>query len=321
MRIGLVDVDAESRGKVTYPNLALMKISAYHKRHGDTVEWYSPLLSGHMDVVYLARVFGDEYTRDYNWPVDADRVITGGSGYAITVEGGREVYHPERDPPLPPEIEAASPDYSIYEQYGLTDTAYGFLTRGCPRACFFCHVCAMQGRKVRTVARLRDFWDGQKHISLLDPNLTCSRDWPMHIRDLADSRALVDFTQGLDIRAMTPDKCDDLNAVRWERIHFAWDRPEEDNTERFRVVMDRLKRARKETVSAYVLTNAGSTHEQDLWRVETLRSLGITPYVMIYRKQTAPPITRKLQRYTNSPMIFWQLNNFDEYQRNEGDIT
>lgn len=317
MRIGLIDVDAESRGKVTFPNVPLMKIAAYHKMLGDTVEWYQPLFSGHMDIVYLARVFGDEYTKDYNWPVDADRVIRGGSGYAIKVEDGKEVHHPELDPALPAEIEAMMPDYSIYEDQGITDTSFGFLTRGCPRGCFFCHVCSMQGRKVRTVARLSDFWAGQKHISLLDPNLTCSKDWTMHIKDLADSKAKVDFTQGLDITVMSPEKCADLNGINWERIHFAWDRPWEDNTRQFAMVMQNLKHARRDTVSAYVLTNAGSTHEEDLWRIYTLRDLGIQPYVMIYRKETAPKITRKLQRYVNSPMIFWSIGSFDEYQKND----
>lgn len=315
MRVGLVDVDAESRGRVTFPNLPLMKIAAYHKMLGDIVEWYQPLLSGHMDIVYLSRVFGDEYTQDYNWPIDADVVIRGGSGYAIKVEGESEVHHKELDPPLPPEIECMMPDYSIYADKGITDTAYGFLTRGCPRGCFFCHECSMQGRQVKTVARLTDFWSGQRHISLMDPNLTCSKDWGMHIADLANSGATVDFTQGLDITAMSSAKCQDLNGIKYKRIHFAWDRPWEDNTEKFRMVMDNLKGARKETISAYVLTNAGSTHEEDLWRVYTLRDLGIQPYVMIYRKKTAPKITRKLQRYCNSPQIFWSTPSFAEYQR------
>ncbi len=78
MKVGLIDVDAESRGKVTFPNLPLMKLSAWHKQHGDSVGWYSPLLSGHMDLVYMARVFNDEYTHDYQWPVDAEKIIRGG---------------------------------------------------------------------------------------------------------------------------------------------------------------------------------------------------------------------------------------------------
>lgn len=89
------------------------------------------------------------------------------------------------------------PDYSLY---GITDTAYGFLTKGCPRGCDFCHVKDMQGRATRTVARLSEFWNGQKNIKLLDPNLTASPEWRMHFQDLKDSKAYIDFTQGLDAR-------------------------------------------------------------------------------------------------------------------------
>lgn len=162
MRIGLVDVDAEWRGKVTFPNHALMKIAAYHKAHGDQVTWYQPLTTGHVDICYLSKVFGDEYTKDYRWPIDADKVVRGGSGYAISIQDGKEVYQRGKDPPLSPEIEAIRPDYGIYSAWGIANTAYGFLTRGCPRACSFCHVCAMQGRQVHTVAQLNDFWNGQK---------------------------------------------------------------------------------------------------------------------------------------------------------------
>lgn len=314
IRVGLIDVDAESRGKVTFPNLALMKISAWHRAQGDTVEWYQPLLSGHMDLVYMSKVFGAEYTKDYPWPVDADKVIKGGSGYAISIVDGQEVHDKAADPPLPDEIEHMCPDYSIYN---FPSTAYGFLTKGCPRGCKDCLVESMQGRRVVTVSHLTDWWHGEKHIVLLDPNLTASRDWDKHIYDLAMSEAKVNFSQGLDIRLMTPTKYTQLNKVNWERIHFAWDNPEDNLEKDFAQAMQLLRNARKETVSAYVLTNAGSTHEQDLQRIMTLRKLGVQPYVMIKRKRTAPFITRKLQRWVNSPMIFWSTKSFDEYQRRD----
>ena len=128
MNIGLIDVDGHN-----YPNLALMKISAWHKARGDTVEWWWSDLF-HYDVVYMSKVFSNTYTPDQPEPLNADQVIRGGTGYAITLENGLEVYHPERDKPLPLEIEHIYPDYSLYPE--LTEgTAYGFLTRGCPRGC------------------------------------------------------------------------------------------------------------------------------------------------------------------------------------------
>ena len=310
MKIGLIDVDAQSRGKVTFPNLPLMKLSAWHKAQGDEVQWYSPLLSGHMDRVYMSKAFGDEYTADYNYPIDADEIIRGGSGYAITIENGKEVHNRALDKPLPPEIDHIYPDYSLY---GITDTAYGFLTKGCPRDCGYCPITQMQGRASRTVADISEFWRGQRNIVLLDPNITASRDCVKHFETLANTQAYVDFSQGLDICLLDERKIEALNKIRWKRIHFAWDRPGEDMRKQFAFAAERLKRFSRNTISCYVLTNYDSTHEQDLERVMFLRSIGVQPYVMIYRKHTAPAVTRKLQRYC-SPTIFWNVPTFAEYQ-------
>lgn len=311
MRIGLIDVDAESRGKVTFPNLSLMKLSAYYKSYGHHVEWYKPLLSGHMDVVFMNKVFGNEYTKDYPFPVDADQVIKGGSGYAISVADGLEQYDMLADGPLPECIDHIMPDYSIY---GITDTAYGFLTKGCPRGCKFCHVDKMQGRKVYHFAHLSEFWSGQKNIVLLDPNLLAHRDWRMYMDELATSGAWVDFTQGLDLRLLTDDSIDALNRVKWKKIHFAWDNPKEDLRERLKNAMEGLKRANRRTVTVYVLTNFNSTPEEDLVRVMAIREAGAQPYVMIYRKPTATKTTRQLARWVNAPNIFWSVPTFSEYQ-------
>lgn len=311
LRIGLIDVDAEARGKVTFPNLSLMKISAWHKQQGDHVEWYKPLLSGHMDKVYMSKVFGSEYTKDYQYPIDADEVVKGGSGYAISVENGAEVYNKEKDAALPDEIEHIMPDYGLY---GITDTAYGFLTRGCPRGCHFCHVGKMQGRQARTVARLTEFWNGQKNIVLLDPNITACKMWNEHMEELAQSGAWVDFSQGLDLRLIDERKIESLNTVKWKRIHFAWDNPNENLSAKLKMVMEGLERARKETVSVYVLTNFNSTHEQDMQRVLAIKEAGAHPYVMIYRKPTAPKITRALARWANEPRLFNSCT-FAEYDK------
>lgn len=123
MKIGLIDVDGHN-----YPNLPLMKLSAWHKRNGDSVEWYIPVVHGFplppMDKVYLSKVFS--FTPDYQEYVNAKEVIKGGSGYCISLIDGKEVYNKEKDNCLPDEIEHIYPDYSLY---GITDTAYGFLSR------------------------------------------------------------------------------------------------------------------------------------------------------------------------------------------------
>lgn len=197
MKIGLLDVD---KGK-TFPNLALMKISAYHKGRGDDVEWCIPVT--HYDKVYVSKVFGDEYTTYTAYAINADEVVFGGTGFAITVENGKEVYHKDRDPNLPAEIEHIYPDYDLYPEL-TQNTAYGFLTRGCCNDCSFCIVTQKEGACARKVADLSEFWRGQKYIKLLDANLLACKDRETLLQQLIESGAWVDFTQGLDARFVTP---------------------------------------------------------------------------------------------------------------------
>lgn len=208
MKIGLVDVDGHN-----YPNIPLMKISAWHKSQGDHVEWYHPMFSGHMDKVYLSKVFS--FTPDYTEPIYADEVARGGSGYCIELENGKEVYKAERDTPLLPEIEHIYPDYSLYPEK-TRNTAYGFLSRGCPRGCEFCHVAAKEGRCSVKVADLAEFWIGQEKIVICDPNILACREWEDLLEQLISSKALVDFNQGLDVRLATPEKIAMLNRM------FTW---------------------------------------------------------------------------------------------------
>ena len=291
MKIGLIDVDSHN-----FPNLCLMKLSAYHKAAGDTVEWWRPFKR--YDIVYKSRVFTDTYSKDEITVRNAARVIKGGTGYGI-------------DNALPYDVEHSRPDYSLYPQFA--GIAYGFLTRGCPRNCGFCIVSGKEGRKSIKTADLFEFWDGQKEIKLMDANLLACADHEQLIEQLAKSRALVDFTQGLDIRLVNRDNISLLNRVRTKAVHFAWDNPNEDLTGHFQRFLDytTVKSSRKRRV--YVLTNYGSTHEQDLYRVNTLRAMGFDPYVMIYERPTAPPITRHLQRWVNNKRIFYTVNDFNDY--------
>ena len=136
MKIGLIDVDGHN-----YPNLALMKISAYHKAQGDTVEWCLPL--DYYDIVYQSKVFDETYSPDIDYIPNADKIVRGGTGYGL-------------DNRLPDEVEHMYPDYSLYPDL-TKDTAYGFLTRGCPRACNFCIVAEKEGRKSVKVADLQEY--------------------------------------------------------------------------------------------------------------------------------------------------------------------
>ncbi len=317
MRIGLIDLDNSHRKKVTFPNIALMKISAYHKKQGDTVEWYEPMFSGHMDKVYISKVFS--FTPDYEWYIDADEIIMGGSGYAISMQDGKEVYAKSADKPLSYEIEHVMPDYSIYN---ITDTAYGFLSRGCPRGCDFCHVKAKEGALAHKVADLSEFWDGQKNIEICDPNILACKDWEELLQQLADSKAWISFNQGLDIRLMTAEKAEMLKKIRIKAIHFAFDRYQDwkvivPKLEKFSEIMG--EKYCRSKISVFVLCNFNTTLEQDLERIQVIKSLSMSPYVMLYDKEHIPKghKLRHLQRYVNNRFVFWSNDcpDFEAYMK------
>lgn len=289
MQIGLIDVDSHN-----FPNLALMKISAWHKSKGDSVEMWNGLK--HYDKVYMAKVFTDEYTNPIDYCINADEVICGGTGYDLKNK-------------LPSKIECQCPDYSLYGATG----AYGFLTRGCPRNCKFCVVSQKEGRISRQVADAEDFYRGQKEIKLLDPNILACKDHENLLGQLANTGAWVDFTQGLDIRLISKDNVELLNRIKTKMIHFAWDDPRQDLTYYFKRFADFSKIKDRRKRSVYVLTNFESTHEEDLYRIYTLRALDFDPYVMIYDKPHAPRKTRYLQRWVNNKRIFRSIDRFENY--------
>lgn len=294
MRIGLIDVDGHN-----FPNLALMKISAFHKAQGDTVEWCFPM--SHYDIVYQSKVFDDTYSPDIDWTPNADKLIKGGTGYGLKNT-------------LPYEIEHIYPDYSIYPEL-TRDTAYGFLTRGCPRHCDFCIVGDKEGLKSTKVADLSEFWRGQKHIELLDPNLLACKDRMNLLDQLIESRAIVNFNQGLDIRLTNEEVADKLGRIRVKRLHFAWDNPKQNLTPYFKRFTEAYKRKSSSTKVVYVLVNFNSTMEENLYRIYTLRDLGYDPYVMVYDKPNASKEIKDLQRWVNNRFVFRSCKRFEDYKK------
>lgn len=300
MSIALLDVDGHN-----FPNIPLMKLSAYHKNKGDSVEWYVDGMC--YDVLYMSKVF--TFSRDYDFGMyepKAKKIIRGGTGYNSKVV-------------LPDEIEHIYPDYSIYfdKITEIKNTAYGFLTRGCPRGCDFCIVQEKEGATSHKVANLSEFWRGQKNIVLLDPNFFACKDWRELSVQLIKSGAWVDFSQGLDARIMTQEKISALKSMKIKRVHFAWDRYRDKDK-----ILSKFLIIKKTTgwgyqkLNVFVLCNFDTTIEQDLERVYTLRDMGFNPYVMLYEKEKLPrgSVYKKLQRWCNNRMIFRSVKSFKEYK-------
>lgn len=257
MRVGLLN-DSHN-----YPSLPSMKLSAWHKSRGDSAGLWRPDAS--YDRVYVSKVFRESILPDVT---NAAEIICGGSGFDLKNK-------------LPHHIEHIMPDYSLYPQF---DFAIGFLTRGCPRVNHsFCITPKKDGCKSLKVADLSEFWAGQKDIVLLDQNLLACKDRMDLLHQLAESGAVIDFDGGMDARFINDEVIQALRPIKVKDFHFAWDDPREDLIPKFQKIIDSgLKNPRH--VGVYVLTNYWSTPEQDLYRVNTLKSMGFSPFVMIYNK-------------------------------------
>jgi len=189
MKIGLLDIDGHN-----FPNLALMKISAYHKSKGDSVEWIN--FFNEYDIVYQSKVFS--FTPDNGFIINAKKIIKGGTGFDPSIK-------------LPNEIEFSNCDYSIYPQ---TEHAHGFLTRGCIRNCSWCVVPRKEGG-IFQYMDIEQVLQDRKSAILMDNNVLAS-DWGIkQIEKIVKLRIKVDFNQGLDARLIDRTMARLLSKVKW----------------------------------------------------------------------------------------------------------
>ena len=203
MNVAILAVDSK------YPNLALMKISAYHKSVGDSVEWYNPF--DRYDRLYMSKVFA--FTPDYDYYINnvSGEIIRGGTGYDIHSS-------------LPEEIDIMQPDYSIYPTID-SRTSYGFLTRGCPNRCRWCVVPQKEGN-IRPYMDIDDItMNGiRSYVVLMDNNVLASSYGLSQIEKIVYRKYHVDFNHALDARLVSDDIARLLAKVKWiKRIRFGCD--------------------------------------------------------------------------------------------------
>lgn len=271
MKIALVDVDGHN-----FPNLALMKLSAWHKSRGDSVEWYDPLFS-RPDRIYASKVF--TFTQDFlDYAAGDPEPIRGGTGYdAITK--------------LPEDVERMIPDYSLYSNFSA---ALGFLTRGCIRNCPWCIVPKKEG-SLREVDDIERTAAGRKEVVLMDNNFLAADEEFVReqLEKAARLRLKLDFNQGLDARLVTPENARLLTACRWIRyIRFSCDTVAMIEPIRSAVKLVREAGFRRE-IFVYMLVNDIGDAET---RLRALVDLNVIPFAQPYRDFTGDSTPTAEQR-------------------------
>lgn len=297
MKIRLVDVDSK------IPNLALMKISAYHKMIGDDVGFFKPELDN-PDKVYASKVF--DFSKDYEYFPDYCEVVRGGSAYNL-------------DKRLPEEVELMKPDYDLY---GGCEYSLGRFTRGCPNRCPWCIVWKMDGNEVREVAKLTDFWD-ERHdvVRILDDNIMADPDIFAHACEQISSKGLKAIWEALDIRLVNEQTAKSLGSVKTaKRIHFAWDSPAQEDFIGRGIELLKKNGIKPYRLMFYVLVGFNTTKEYDMYRIRTLADdFGVDPYVCCYDKSDR--YQKDLARWCNNKRLF-KTCAFEEYDcpTNRGEI-
>ncbi|OJV17952.1 MAG: hypothetical protein BGO30_08390 [Bacteroidetes bacterium 41-46] len=272
MKIGLIDVDGHG-----FPNIALMKISSFHKYRKDIVEMAT---IGDYDICYVSKLFN--FSEDPNSSlISYKHLYKGGTGYDIKSK-------------LPIRIENCQPDYSIYPLYKFS---LQFFSRGCIRSCPFCVVREKEG--YITPAKPMNLNPQGKYIEVLDNNFFANPEWKSAISYLLEANQPVNF-HGVDVRIMDEEQAYHLNLLKHRKqIHIAWDFPEMDLLPKLNEVIKYIKPYK---LMCYVLIGFNSSPEQDLYRVTKLNELGISPFVMPFNK--SDKYQKRFARWVNHKAVF-----------------
>jgi len=278
------------------PNLALMKLSTYHKERGDEVlPFLAAMRTDAFGKVYASTVFKDvpdDDLSDHSY-LRPGQMEIGGSGWDIQKN-------------LPPEVERMAPDYSFYGY----EHNIGFAMRGCRFRCSFCDVPKKEGRP-KASNTIAELWTQRtsNFLVLLDNDFFGNPEWRERIAEIREFDLKVCFSQGLNIRIITDEQCAALASVRFWNLHktrrqvyFAWDRFHDE-----KLIDDGIARVRAAGIKAwqmafFILIGYDTTPEQDYYRVEKIDKLGCDPFVMPYRKNN--PYQRSFARWVNNRPIF-----------------
>ncbi|MBA7618335.1 hypothetical protein ES703_25656 [subsurface metagenome] len=296
MKILLMDLDIIKQRR-PFPNLALMKLSAYHRVRGDEVYLNFPL--EHPDVIYASSVFTWNAWRRATVP---DGAIVGGSGIDLKAE-------------LPPEVEHIMPDYSLYPNSPYRDCSIGFTSRGCIRKCSWCIVPEKEGQ-IKPWARIYEFWDPRhSKIVLLDNNLLATPNWRLTMDDLIAEGLEVDFTSGLDIRLLNEENVGYLKRVKAKELRFAFDHIGYEKAVREGIELLLANGLGSRKLSFYLL-HGFSEDDMCVERVKILASYNVEVYPMAYKGLDGKePRRRILKGIEDIPLLHGPRRNIDKFLR------
>lgn len=297
MKVLLMDLDVIKQRR-PFPNLALMKLSTYHKAKGDQVLLNFPL--EHSDIVYASCAFTWNAKGRSKIPPDA---IIGGSGIDLKAE-------------LPPEVEHSRPDYSLYPNVSplVKDSSIGFTSRGCIRNCPWCIVPMKEGQ-IKPWARIYEFWHRcHRKITLLDNNLLAASNWRQTLEDLLAEGLEVDFNQGLDIRLLNEGNVDYLKQVKTEKLRFAFDNIAFESAVRrgIQLLLDSgIPSRRLEFYILYGFSHDGTAME----RAKILHSYNVDIYPMPYKGPDGKEPARKILGVKEIPFFHGPRRNIKKFLR------
>ncbi len=291
-KILLMDLDV-IKARRPFPNLALMKLSAYHKARGDQVYLNFPL--NQPDIAYASCVFTWHAKRKPEVP---DGATVGGSGINLKAE-------------LPPEVEHVMPDYNLYTGVNFS---LGYTSRGCIRKCPWCIVPEKEG-SIKPWARIYEFWDRRhRKIVLLDNNLLAAPNWRQTMEDLLAEGLEVDFKQGLDIRLLNEGNLDYLKRVKSKELRFAFDHIGHEKAVREGIELLLANGLGSRKLSFYFLYSFADD-DMCVERVKILASYNVEVYPMAYKGPDGKEPRRRILRVDDIPLLHGPRQNIDKFLR------